>query len=163
MTHRRLALSLAAAAIAGGVALAGVPAIAQGSPQATVYAFSLPGSVTLGSGKFSLPGDVVTKKSRGSKHLGRLTLADMVVTITKQAAKGHSVGGLVTVKGTTRQMRGLPVLMEDGTVKIRVAQGRGSRTLVVPRKSGSGSTTVCQSPNVAVYDASINRYVCEPV
>ena len=163
MTYRRLALSLAASALAGGVALAGAPAIAQGTTKATVYSFSLPGSVTSGSDRISLPGDLAVKKSRGSRDLGKVTLADMVVTITKQAAKGHSVGGLVTIKGKTRQMRGLPVLTDDGNVKIRIAQGRGSRTLVVPRKSSSGSTTVCQSPNVAVYDPSINRYVCEPV
>lgn len=140
-----------------------MPAHAQGSATPTVYTFALPGSVNAGAAKFSVPGDVVTKKSRGSKSLGKVTLADMVLTITQQAAKGHSVGGLVKIKGVTRQMRGLPVLMEDGTVKIRVAQGRGSRALAMPRKSSSGSTTVCQSPNVAVYDPSINRYVCEPV
>lgn len=163
MRSRRFALTLATAVIAGAVALAASPAIAQGNHQGTVYTFSIPGSVAAGSDKFSLPGDLVTKKSRGSKELGTVTLADMVVTITKQAAKGHSVGGLVTIKGKTRQMRGLPVLTDDGNVKIRVAQARGSRTLVLPRKSSSGSTTVCQQPNTLVFDPSINRYVCEPV
>lgn len=163
MTLRRLALSLATGLIAGGVALAASPAIAQGTPQATVYKFSLPGSVTPGAEKISLPGDVVTKKSRGGVLLERVSLADMVVVLTRQAAKGHSIGGTITIKGTTRPMRGLPVLLDDGSVKIRVAQGRGSRAWVLPRGGGAatGSSVSCPPGTTASYDSKSGKYVCK--
>ena len=164
MATRRLVLAFTTAVIGGTVALAGVPAVAQDKPaDPTVYRFSIPGSVKPDAGKISISGDVKTKKSRGGKGLGTVSLADMVAKITMQQAQGHSVGGLITIKGVTRLMKGIPVLMDNGTVKIRVAQGRGSRALIVPRKSGSGSTSVCQSPNVAVYDPNAGRYVCKPV
>jgi hypothetical protein len=163
MAHRRLALTLATAVIAGGVALAASPAIAQGTPQATVYKFSLPGSVTPQSEKFSLPGDIVTKKSRGGVLVEKVSLADMVVVITRQAAKGHSIGGTITIKGNTRQMRGLPVLLDDGSVKIRVAQGRGSRAYVLPRGGGAatGATISCPPGTTASYDSKSGKYVCK--
>lgn len=163
MTRRRLALSLATGLIAGGVALAASPAIAQGTPQATVYKFSLPGSVTPGAEKISLPGDVVTKKSRGGVLLEKVSLADMVVVLTRQAAKGHSIGGTITIKGTTRPMRGLPVLLDDGSVKIRVAQGRGSRAWVLPRGGGAatGSSVSCPPGTTASYDSKSGKYVCK--
>lgn len=163
MAHRRLALTLATTVIAGGVALAASPAIAQGTPQATVYKFSLPGSVTPGSEKLSLPGDVVTKKSRGGVLVEKVSLADMVVVITRQAAKGHSIGGTITIKGSTRQMRGLPVLLDDGSVKIRVAQGRGSRAWVLPRGGGAatGGAISCPPPTQASYDSKSGKYVCK--
>lgn len=163
MTPGRLILTIATAVIAGGVALAAAPAIAQGTPRATVYTFSFPGSVAAGSDKFSLPGDVVTKKSRGGVLLEKVSLADMVVVITRQAAKGHSIGGTITIKGTTRPMRGLPVLLDDGSVKIRVAQGRGSRTWVLPRGGGAatGSTISCPPPTTASYDSKSGKYVCK--
>ena len=163
MTRRRLALTFATAVIAAGVALAASPAIAQGTPQATVYKFSLPGSVTPGAEKISLPGDVVTKKSRGGVLLERVSLADMVVVLTRQAAKGHSIGGTITIKGTTRPMRGLPVLLDDGSVKIRVAQGRGSRAWVLPRGGGAatGSSVSCPPGTTASYDSKSGKYVCK--
>ena len=134
VTCRRFALALATAVITGGIALAASPAVAQGTPQATVYTFSFRGPVSVGAQKISLPGDLVTKKSRGGVLLEKVSLSDMVVVITRQAAKGRSVGGTITIKGTTRPMRGLPVLLDDGSVKIRVAQGRGSRAWVLPRR-----------------------------
>ena len=163
MTRRRFALTLATAVIAGGVALAASPAIAQGTPQGTLYTFSLPGTATLGSDTFSLPGDVVTKKSRGGAFLGKVSLADMVVVITRQAAKGHSIGGTITIKGTTRTMRGLPVLLDDGTVRIRVAQGRGSRAWVLPRGGGAatGASISCPPGQTASYDSKSGKYVCK--
>ena len=163
MTLRRFTLSLATAVIAGGVALAASPAIAQGTPQATVYKFSLPGSVKAGATKFSLPGDVVTKKSRGGVLLEKVSLSDMVIVITRQAAKGYSIGGTITIKGTTRPMRGLPVLLDDGSVKIRVAQGRGSRAFVLPRGGGAatGSSVSCPPGTTATYDSKSGKYVCK--
>ena len=163
MTHRRFALTLATAVIAGGVALAASPAIAEGTPKATLYTFSLPGSVKSGSEKFSLPGDVATKKSRGGVLLEKVSLSDMVVVITRQAAKGRSIGGTITIKGTTRPMRGLPVLLDDGSVKIRVAQGRGSRSWVLPRGGGAatGSTISCPPGTTATYDSKSGKYVCK--
>lgn len=163
MTRRRLALTLATAVIAGGVALAASPAIAQGTPQATIYTFSFPGSVAAGSDKFSLPGDLVTKKSRGGALLEKVSLSDMVVVLTRQAAKGHSIGGTITVKGKTRPMRGLPVLLDDGSVKIRVAQGRGSRAWVLPRGGGAatGGAVSCPPGTTATYDSKSGKYVCK--
>lgn len=163
MTYRRLALSLAVAALAGGVALAGAPAIAQGTTKATVYTFSFPGPVSAGAEKISLPGDLVTKKSRGGVLLEKVSLSDMVVVITRQAAKGRSIGGTITIKGTTRPMRGLPVLLDDGTVKIRVAQGRGSRAWVLPRGGGTvtGGAVSCPPGTTATYDSKSGKYVCK--
>ena len=164
MTRRRLALPLATAVIAGSVALAAAPALAQDSaPDPTVYKFSLPGSVKADAAKFTLPGDIATKKSRGGVLLDKVSLADMVVVITRQAAKGHSIGGTITIKGATRQMRGLPVLMDDGSVKIRVAQGRGSRTFVLPRGGGAatGATISCPPGTTATYDSKQGKYVCK--
>lgn len=163
MTPCRLALTLATAVIAGGIALAAPPAIAQGNSEPTLYTFSLPGSVTAGAEKFLVPGDVVTKKSRGGALLEKVSLADMVVAITRQAAKGRSIAGTITIKGTTRPMRGLPVLMDDGSVKIRVAQVRGSRTFVLPRGGGAatGSAISCPPGTTATYDSKSGKYVCK--
>lgn len=161
---RRVVLSIATAIMAGGLAAAAVPAAALDSgSEPTVYRFSLPGSVKAGATTFSLPGDVVTKKSRGGVLLEKVTLSDMVVIITRQAARGRSVGGTITIKGTTRPMRGLPVLLDDGSVKIRVAQGRGSRALVLPRGGGAatGSAISCPPGTTATYDSKSGKYVCK--
>lgn len=164
MNSRRTFRALAAAALAGGVALAAVPAIAQDKPaDGTLYTFTLPGKAKPGATQLSAPGDVTTKKSRGGKDLGKVNLADMVATITSQAAKGHSVAGTITIKGVTRPMRGLPVLMDDGTVKIRVAQARGTRVLVLPRGGGAatGSSMSCPPGTVATYDSKSGKYTCK--
>lgn len=163
MSQRRTFLALATAAIAGALSLAAAPVAAQEtSANATVYRFSIPGSVKPGATDLAVPGDVQTKKSRGGKDLGRVSLADMVVTITEQAAKGRSVGGTITIKGVTRPMRGLPVLADDGTVRIRVAQGRGSRVLVLPRGGGAatGAAVSCPPGTSAVYDSKSGKYTC---
>ena len=100
------------------------------------------------------PGEAVDEK---------VSLSDMVVVLTRQAAKGHSIGGTITVKGTTRPMRGLPVLLDDGSVKIRVAQGRGSRAWVLPRGGGAatGGAVSCPPGTTATYDSKSGKYVCK--
>ncbi len=164
MSLRRIVLSLATAVIAGGLAVSAVPAAAQDSgSEPTAYRFTLPGSVKAGATSFTLPGDVVTKKSRGGEVVEKVSLSDMVTVITRQAAKGRSVGGTITIKGMTRPMRGLPVLLDDGSVKIRVAQGRGSRALVLPRGGGAatGSAISCPPGTTATYDSKSGKYTCK--
>jgi hypothetical protein len=164
MSLRRIVLSVATAVIAGGLAASAIPAVAQESgSDPTVYRFTLPGKVKAGATTLSLSGDVVTKKSRGGALLEKVSLADMVVVITRQAEKGRSVGGTITIKGVTRPWRGLPVLMDDGTVKIRVAQARGARVLVLPRGGGAatGGAVSCPPGTTATYDSKSGKYTCK--
>lgn len=136
--------ALTVAAVAGGMALIGAPAFAQDSPpEPTVYRFSLPGSVKAGAASFTLPGDLTTRKSRGSEKLGSLPLAGMVTEVTRLKEKGHSVGGSVTINGKAREMKGIPVVLADGTVKVRVAQARGNRTIILRARGGSSSVVTC--------------------
>ncbi len=164
MITRRLVLALTTAVVAGGLALSAAPAAAQGKPvYPTVYRFSISGSVKPGATKLNVPGDVKTKKSRGGRDLGKVSLAVMVRTITDQAAKGRSVGGTITIKGVTRPWRGLPVLMDDGTVKIRVTQGRGTRGIVLTRKGPptTGTGISCPPGTQAYYDEKSGGYTCK--
>ena len=155
--------TLALAGLAGGMAIAGVPALAQDSaPDPTVYRFALPGSVKAGAAKFTVPGDLVTKKSRGDKQLGKLPLADVVAKVTRLKEKGHSVGGTVTINGKVREMKGIPVIQADGTVKVRVAQARGSRVIVVPRRGGSSAVMTCVPGYITMYDAN-GTVTCVPI
>jgi len=163
MTLRRLALSLAVAGLMVGIAPVASPALAQGTAAPTSYRFTLPDSVSSSASKFTVPSDLAVKKSRDGKDLGKVMLADMVVTVTNQAAKGHSVGGTITVKGKTRIMRGLPVITDDGSVKIRVVQARGTRTVTLPRGGGAatGSMISCPPGTTATYDSKAGKYVCK--
>ena len=165
MTPRTLALSIAAAVIAGSAPLVAAPAVAQdAAPDPTVYSFSLPGSVTSGMAKFTLPGDLVTKKSRGGERLGKVGLADAIAKLARAKANGRSVGGIVTINGKTREMKGIPVVLDDGRVRVRVAQGRGSRTLVVPRMGGSSQAASCPAGYfVLTIASSPPTQVCAPV
>ena len=164
MRTRRAFRTLAAAALAGAVAFSAVPATAQDkAADATIYRFSIPGSVKPDATRLIVPSDVQTKMSRGGKDLGKVSLASMVTTLTDQAAKGRSVGGTITIKGVTRPMRGLPVVTDDGSVQIRVAQGRGTRVIVLPRGGGAatGSALSCPPGTVATYDSKSGKYVCK--
>ena len=60
-------------------------------------------------------------------------------------------------------MRGLPVVTDDGSVQIRVAQGRGTRVIVLPRGGGAatGSALSCPPGTVATYDSKSGKYVCK--
>ena len=130
--------------LAGTLALTAVPALAQTTaPDPTVYRFGLPGSVKSGATKFTLPGDLTTRKSRGDKKLGSMPLADVITEVTGLKAKGHSVGGTVTINGKTREMKGIPELLPDGSVKVRVAQARGTRALILRGRGGSSSVVSC--------------------
>lgn len=155
--------TLVVAGIAGGMAITGVPALAQDSaPDPTVYRFALPGSVKAGATKFTLPGDLITKKSRGDKALGSLPLADVVVKLTRLKEKGYSVGGAVTINGKVRETKGIPVILADGTVKVRVAQARGSRTMVLPRRGGSSSYATCVPGYYTMYNLD-GTVTCIPI
>ena len=155
--------TLVASGLVAGLAVSGVPALAQDSaPDPTVYRFALPGSVKAGATKFTLPGDLITKKSRGDKALGSLPLADVVVTLTRLKEKGYSVGGSVTINGKVREMKGIPVIQTDGTVKVRVAQARGSRVVVLPRRGGSSAVMTCVPGYITMYGANGTVY-CVPI
>ena len=155
--------TLVAAGLTAGLAVVGVPALAQDSaPDPTVYRFALPGSVKAGATKFTLPGDLITKKSRGDKALGSLPLADVVVKVTRLKDKGYSVGGSVTINGKVRETKGIPVVLADGTVKVRVAQGRGSRAAVLPRRGGSSSYATCVPGYYTMYNLD-GTVTCIPI
>ncbi len=159
----RLALTLATAAVAGSVALAAAPAIAEDSgPAPTVYRFALPGSVTPGASEFSLPGDLMTKKSRRDKDLGKVTLTEVAAKAARLKEKGRSVMGTVTINGKVREMKGIPVAQSDGTVKVRIAQARGTRTLVLPRKSSNAMLSSCPPGYVALMSYPSGTIICMP-
>lgn len=145
--------SLTASLLAGGLALTAVPALAQASaPDPTVYRFDLPKSVKAQATTFTLPGDLTTRKSRGDRNLGSLSLAETIREVTQLKAKGHAVGGTVTVGGTTREMKGMPTVLADGSVKVRVAQARGSRSLLLRGRGGSSSVVTCVPGYYTMYN-----------
>lgn len=101
---------------------------------------------------FTLPGDLTTRKSRGDRNLGSLSLAESIREVTQLKAKGHAVGGTVTVGGRTREMKGMPTVLADGSVKVRVAQARGSRTLLLRGRGGSSSVVTCVPGYYTMYN-----------
>lgn len=117
-----------------------------------------------GATSFSLPGDLLTRKSRGDRQLGKVILADVIAKLTRLEADGRSVGGIVTVMGKTREMRGIPVLLDNGRVRVRVAQGRGSRSLVIPRAGAWSQTASCPAGYIVVTIASTPpTQMCAPI
>lgn len=145
--------TLTVAALAGGLTLTGVPALAQNAaPDPTIYRFALPDSVKAGATKFTLPGDVTTRKSRGDKALGSMPLDKVVTEVTRLKEKGHSVGGSVTINGQTREMKGVPEALPDGTVRVRVAQARGSRALLLRGRGGTSSVVTCVPGYYTMYN-----------
>lgn len=157
--------SLSAMTMAAALLVTAAPAVAQDrDPVPTVYSFSLPGSVTSGKAKFSLPGDLVTRKSRGGERLGKVPLADAIERLARAKANGRSVGGIVTIDGKTREMKGLPVVLDDGRVRIRVAQARGSRVMVIPRMGGTSQAASCPAGYFVLTIASTPpAQVCAPL
>ena len=104
----------------------------------------------------------MVKKSRGDKSLGKETLTDAVSTITRWTQEGRSVLGVIAINGKTRETKGLPVVMSDGTVKIRVAQARGSRAVTLTRSSSSSATwMMCPPPTIAMMSQS-GMTICVP-
>lgn len=159
---RSVIRTLTIAALAGGLALTSGPALAQGpGSDPTVYRFALPGSVKAGATKFTLPGDLTTRKSRGDKSLGSMPLAEVVTEVTDLKAKGHSVGGTVTIAGKTREMKGIPQVLADGNVKVRVAQARGTRTIVLRANNGGSGTVTSCPPNSHPVKKSNGTITCE--
>jgi hypothetical protein len=109
VNRRTVALSIAAAVVAGSTPLVVAPAVAQdAAPDPTVYSFSLPGSVTSGMAKFTLPGDLVTRKAKGDERLGKVPLSVAIAQLVRSKANGRAVGGIVTINGKTREMQGQP-------------------------------------------------------
>ena len=145
---KSLDASLTAASAAGLVFAMSLPVQAQPAakdPAATVLRVTLP-RTTEWSSTMRLSGDLTVKKSRGDKSSGKETLTDAVSTISRWQDDGRSVLGFVTINGKTRQTKSLPVVMSDGTVKIRVAQPRGSRAVTLTRSSSSSATWMTCPP-----------------
>lgn len=159
-----LNVSLAAVSVAALALAVSIPAHAQPSakdPDPTVLRVALPRTAEWSS-TLRLPGDLTVKKSRGGKSLGKETLIDAVSTITRWKNDGRSVLGVVTINGKTRETKGLPVVMSDGTVKIRVMQARGLRTVTLPRSSSSSATyMMCPPPTIALMN-SMGMTICVP-
>lgn len=124
---------MSAAVLAGAMAVTVAPAVSQASPGPTTWVVSIPTPASAKATEFVVPGDLMAKKSRGDRSLGKVALVDVVEKLERQQDKGRSVGGTVDIRGKILVMKGLPIIQSDGTVKIRVAQGRGSRSLIVPR------------------------------
>ena len=153
---------LTIATLAGGLALASGPALAQGpGPDPTVYRFDLPGSVKAGATKFTLPGDLTTRKSRGDKPLGSMPIAEVVTEVTDLKAKGHSVGGTITIAGKAREMKGIPQVLASGRVKVRVTQARGTRAIILRGNGGGSGTVTSCPPNSHPVQKSNGTITCE--
>lgn len=145
--------TLTVAALTSLLALTATPALAQDSaPDPTVYQFTLPGSVKAGASKFTLPGDLSTRKSRGDKKLGSMPLAEVITEVTRLKNKGYSAGGSVTINGKMREMKGIPKVLADGNVSVRVAQARGSRAITLRRRDSS-SVVTCVPGYYTMYNA----------
>ena len=130
-------------------------------PDPTVLRVALP-RTTEWSSTLRLPGDLMVKKSRGDKSLGKESLTVAVSTITRWTQDGRSVLGVIAINGKTRETKGLPVVMSDGTVKIRVAQARGSRAVTLTRSSSSSATwMMCPPPAIAMMSQS-GMTICVP-
>ncbi len=126
-------LTLSAAVLASAMAVAVAPAVSQASPGPTMWVVSIPAPVSAKATEFVVPGDLMAKKSRGDRSLGKVALVDVVEKLERQQDSGRSVGGTVDIRGKILVMKGLPTIQDDGSVKVRVAQGRGTRSMIVPR------------------------------
>jgi len=155
---------LGAVSVAALVFAMSIPVQAQlaaKDPDPTVLRVALP-RTTEWSSTLRLPGDLMVKKSRGDKSLGKETLTDAVSTITRWTQEGRSVLGVIAINGKTRETKGLPEVMSDGTVKIRVAQARGSRAVTLTRSSSSSATWMtCPPPTIAMMSQS-GMTICVP-
>lgn len=156
--------TLVVAGIAGGMAITGVPALAQDSAPAPLrFVASLPGSLSGDATRHTLPGDLDVKKSRGDRSLGRLSLVDMVETLHRLEDKGRSIGGTIVIKGKVHVVKGLPTITSDGNVRVRVAQARGSRVLTLPRmQSTRYYTAVCPDGYYCSNYTPAGDPICEP-
>ena len=153
-----------AVALTAGVALVAVPASAQDpAPKPTRFVAALPGSVSGGSSGFALPGDLVVKKFRGDKAKGKESLTTVVATLQRLKAKGHDIASSIVIKGKVYVVKGIPTIMDDGTVKVRIAQVRGSRSIVVPRVSSKYYATSCPAGYYRANVDSFGNPICEPL
>lgn len=153
------AVSVAALVFAMSIPVQAQPAAKD--PDPTVLRVALP-RTTEWSSTLRLPGDLMVKKSRGDKSLGKESLTVAVSTITRWTQDGRSVLGVIAINGKTRETKGLPVVMSDGTVKIRVAQARGSRAVTLTRSSSSSATwMMCPPPTIAMMSQS-GMTICVP-
>lgn len=154
----------AAAVVAVGLTLAAVPATAQDkAPEPTRFVASLPGSVSGGSAGFVLPGDLAVKKFRGDKARGTESLTKVVKTLQRLKANGHDIASSIVVKGKVYVVKGLPRIMDDGTIKVRIAQVRGSRSFVLPRVSSKYYSTSCPAGYYRANVDSFGNPICEPL
>ncbi len=161
---KMLARAAASALIAGGIVLSLAPAHAQDpAPAPLRFVASLPGPLAGGATQHTLPGDLMAKKSRGDRSLGKESLVDMVKTLNRLKDKGRSIGGAVVIKGKVHVVKGLPTITSDGNVKVRVAQARGSRVLTIPRmQSTRYYTAVCPEGYYCADYTPSGSPICEP-
>lgn len=90
-----------------------------------------------------------------------MPLAEVVTEVTDLKAKGHSVGGTVTIAGKTREIKGIPQVLADGNVKVHVAQARGTRTIILRANSGGSGTVTSCPPNSHPVKKSNGTITCE--
>lgn len=156
----RLVRSLAVAGVVAAAVFASLPAQAQpGYP--VVLRAALPGD-SQWSPDLRLPGQLMFTKKRGSEKLGKQSFVSVVATLTRWQNDGRSVLGVVTIGGKSREVKGLPVLMGDGTVKLRIVQARGTRVVSLPRSSTSSATFMtCPPPLIALMN-SMGMTICVP-
>lgn len=158
---KRLTRAISAAALATAMAVTAAPAIAQdSSPAPTMWVASIPPPVSAGSAQYVLPGDLMMKKSRGDRSLGKVSLVDVVEKLERLQDKGRSVGGNLNIRGRILVMKGLPTIKDDGTVKVRVVQGRGTRSIVVPRMDPKALMYSCPPGQVLTGVTSSGQPIC---
>ena len=100
------------------------------------------------------------KKSRGDRSLGKVSLVDVVEKLERLQDKGRSVGGNLNIRGRILVMKGLPTIKDDGTVKVRVVQGRGTRSIVVPRMDPKALMYSCPPGQVLTGVTSSGQPIC---
>lgn len=156
---KRLIRVTSSAFLATAMAATMAPAISQASPAPTTWVVSIPAPMSAKATEVVVPGDLMAKKSRGDRSLGTVELVDVVEKLERQQDKGRSVGGTVDIRGKVLPMKGLPIIQDDGTVKIRVAQGRGSRSLIVPRMDPKAMMYSCP-PGQTLSFTSSGQPIC---
>lgn len=148
-TTARLALAILVACCVTTVM---TPVHAQvGAPSPVVFTAILPRAVQISGGDVTLPGDLVVTKSRGNQSAGRFTLVNMVETLGELVDQGRSVASLVTVNGTSRLIKGMPIVLDNGDVKLRLGKVLEGRKAPRTNMDATYQAVACppgQIPNI---------------